>query len=104
MLGGESQQGSLSHVSGCSVNAHRIGKRSYLEPIRNTMHRPIEGLSEKIEGEVTIDAETVQKHVENQPNPPHPDYLKYIKGGYRQKSHNSSQRNKKPLTSDSPTV
>ena len=42
MLGGESQQGRLSHVSGCSVRTHCIGKRSYLEPISQSLQKTIE--------------------------------------------------------------
>jgi hypothetical protein len=44
VLGGGSQQGSLSHVLGYSVKAQCTGKPSYLEPISGSMQKPIEGL------------------------------------------------------------
>ena len=52
------------------------------------MQKPIEGEvshPKNVGGGVAIGEKTAQKHVENQPNP---NYLKYIKGGYRRKSHN----------------
>ncbi len=44
VLGGESQQGRLSHISGCSANAYSIGKPSYLEPNSNSLQKSIEGV------------------------------------------------------------
>ena len=43
VLGGGSQQGSLSHDLCYSVNARCIGKPSYLEPNRGSMQKSIEG-------------------------------------------------------------
>ena len=71
---------------GVSPASCRKPRRTYLKTNRGSMQKPIEGLlgrTENVEGRATIGAETVQNHVENQPNPQHPDYLKYIKGGYR---------------------
>ena len=66
VLGGESQQGSLSHVLGYSVIAHCIGKPSYLEPISGSMQKPVEGSAwKKIEDMVAIGSFVNQKHVEN---------------------------------------
>jgi hypothetical protein len=43
--GGESRRDCFSYVSGCSKKAQCIGKLSYLDPNRNTMQKPIGGLS-----------------------------------------------------------
>jgi hypothetical protein len=44
VLGGESQQGSLSHVLGYSVKAHCIGKPAYLEPTIQSLQKTVEGV------------------------------------------------------------
>ena len=41
-MGGEIQRESVTHDMGYSASAHCIGKRSYLEPISQSMHVPIE--------------------------------------------------------------
>jgi len=43
--GGERQRSSLSIVSGYSARAQCTGNNAYLEPNRNRMQKPIEGLS-----------------------------------------------------------
>ena len=98
-LGGEPRRECLSYVSGYSVKAQRTGNPpsyqepnsqslqktyrrgrgnpAYLEPIRDTMQKPIEGLlgrTENVEGRGAIGWKTAQKHVENSsaklPKPP----------------------------------
>ena len=68
-VGGENQRGSLNGNSGYSAKAQCTGNTpSYLEPIRDSLQIPIEGLLRKLKnvgGEVTIDEKTNQKHVEN---------------------------------------
>ena len=44
VVGGDLERGSLTQFSGYSVRAQCTGKPSYLEPIRNTMQKPVEGL------------------------------------------------------------
>jgi len=44
-LGGERQRGSLSISLGYSAKAHSTGKPAYLHPNRNTLQKPIGGLS-----------------------------------------------------------
>ena len=56
-LGGERQRSSASSETGYFETAQRIGKRAYLEPIRDSMQLPIEGLlgnAENVEGRVAI--------------------------------------------------
>ena len=67
-LGGERQRISLSTVSGYSAKAQRTGKPAYLEHNRNTMQKPIGGLSaspaKTIEDRSRIGCSLNQKNVE----------------------------------------
>jgi hypothetical protein len=45
MLGGESQRARLNQVTGYSMKAQCTGKPAYLEPNRDSMQKPIGGLS-----------------------------------------------------------
>ena len=67
--GGEKQKGSLTHNTGYSDKAQRIGKPSYLEPNSGSLHVPIEWVylaaAEKIEGRVAIGEKHNQCHVES---------------------------------------
>jgi hypothetical protein len=55
--GGERQRSSLSFYTGYSAEAHCIGTPSYLPPNSQSMQKTYRG-------EVTIGAETTQKHAE----------------------------------------
>ena len=65
MLGGENQRGSIIHDTGYSEKAQCTGnQRSYLEPITNSMHEPIEGVyrvTKKIEDRSRIGCRVNQK-------------------------------------------
>jgi hypothetical protein len=51
-LGGENQQTSLNHAQGYTIKAQPAGNTpSYLEPNRNRMQKPIEGLPATAENE-----------------------------------------------------
>src|SRR3990170_2956120 len=66
MLGGENQRGSVIHDMDYSEKAQCTGNPgSYLEPISNSMHVPIEGVysaAEKIEDRSRIGCRVNQKH------------------------------------------
>jgi hypothetical protein len=71
--GGEVERGSLTQFSGCSVKAHCIGKRSYLEPNSGSLHVPIEG-------RVANGEKRNQNHVENSARA----YLERIRNGMQE--------------------
>jgi hypothetical protein len=68
-MGGEEREGSLNRFSGYSDTAQRTEKPAYLEPIRQSMHVPIEGVctaaAKKIEDRVAIGQKHNQNHAEN---------------------------------------
>ena len=69
MMGGENQRGSLTSFGAISAKAQCTGKpRSYLKPISQSMHVPIEGVypaAEKIEDRSRIGEKQRQNHAEN---------------------------------------
>ena len=77
---GEIQRGGLTRNTGYSATAHCTGTRSYLEPISQSLHVPIEGVyrvAEKREDRSAIGGKHNQNYVENAAR----TYLERIRNG-----------------------